>query len=249
VHPSLAAANGLTSEQKTRAARLISLFENGTPEIQYGYVEALGDGRGYTAGRGLTTATGDVLDAVNLYTARVPNNQLSRFIPRLAELAADQSDDTAGLDGFAPAWSASAADPIFRAVQDAINDRNSYEPAMALAARLGVRSALGCVIVYDTVFMHGLGADGEPDGALALVDQARARAGGLPADGVPEKTWLDHFLAVRRADLQYAHDPATRAVWAQAVDRVDILATIASSGNYDFVGPLGITGAHSATIQ
>ena len=40
---------------------ITSCFENSTKTIQYGYVEALNDGRGYTAGKaGFTTGTGDL---------------------------------------------------------------------------------------------------------------------------------------------------------------------------------------------
>lgn len=246
--PALAAAtDGLSAEQRTRADRLISLFENDTLDIQYGYVVDNDDGRGYTAGRGLTTGTGDVLEAVRLYTARVPDNRLARFLSRLQELTDQESASTSGLDGFPAEWAAAAADPVFRAVQDRVNDRNSYQPAMQLAEQLGVRTALGKVMLYDATFMHGLGDD--PDGTPALVDRTRARVGGLPATGVDERTWLNAFLAVRRDDLLHAYNVATRKEWARAVGRVDILGAIAVSGNYQFSGPLVVSGGdHEATI-
>src|SRR5437870_4798044 len=60
---------GLTVEQKRRAEQLTSLFENGRIELQYSYAEDLGDGRGITTGRaGFTTADGDALEVVTLYT-------------------------------------------------------------------------------------------------------------------------------------------------------------------------------------
>ncbi len=44
---------------KQRAASVISSFENSTTDLQYGYIENIGDGRGYTAGRaGLPQARG-----------------------------------------------------------------------------------------------------------------------------------------------------------------------------------------------
>ena len=49
--PAAGADSGLTVVQKHRADQLISIFENGIPEIQYGYAEDLDDGRGITAGR------------------------------------------------------------------------------------------------------------------------------------------------------------------------------------------------------
>jgi hypothetical protein len=39
------------AERKHRAAQITSTFENSTLELQYDYVENIGDGRGITAGR------------------------------------------------------------------------------------------------------------------------------------------------------------------------------------------------------
>ena len=51
-----------TQEQRIIADQIMSVFENDTPAIQYGYAENLHDGRGVTAGRaGFTSATGDML--------------------------------------------------------------------------------------------------------------------------------------------------------------------------------------------
>src|SRR5690349_2974768 len=71
----------LAPEPKRLAEALTSLFENGTTEIDYAYAEALGDGRGITAGRaGFTSATGDLLLVVQRYTAAVPGNGLAAYL-------------------------------------------------------------------------------------------------------------------------------------------------------------------------
>src|SRR5436305_8124443 len=81
----------LTHAQRIRADKLISQFENSTSTIQYCYIGALDDGRGYTAGRaGFTSATGDLLEVAELYTHAVPGNPLADLLPRLRELAANQ---------------------------------------------------------------------------------------------------------------------------------------------------------------
>ena len=47
---------GSTTISAGSADELVSAFENSTTEVQYGYAENLGDGRGVTAGRaGFTT--------------------------------------------------------------------------------------------------------------------------------------------------------------------------------------------------
>src|SRR6185437_9800653 len=61
--------DGLTARQVTRIEQLTTVFENSTTTFRYDYVEDLGDGRGYTAGRvGFCTGTGDLLDVVERYT-------------------------------------------------------------------------------------------------------------------------------------------------------------------------------------
>src|SRR3954449_672560 len=87
------------AERKHRAAQITSTFENATLELQYDYVENIGDGRGITAGRaGFTSGTGDLLLLVRRYTEEVPDNPLARYIPALE--AVDGTASQAGLDDF-----------------------------------------------------------------------------------------------------------------------------------------------------
>ncbi|ARX88391.1 hypothetical protein SMD44_07878 [Streptomyces alboflavus] len=78
-----AADGGLSAEQRRRADQLVSVFENGTTKIQYGYAENLDDGRGVTAGRaGFTTDDGDALEVVRAYTDKKPDNPSPASSPR-----------------------------------------------------------------------------------------------------------------------------------------------------------------------
>ena len=96
---------GFTKEQRIIADQIISVFENDTPNIQYGYAENLYDGRGITAGRaGFTSATADMLEVIERYTARVPNNPLAIYLPRLKTLAIDESGSTKDLEGLERKW-------------------------------------------------------------------------------------------------------------------------------------------------
>ena len=217
---------------KRRALQLISVFENGTAEPQYGYVEDLGDGRGYTCGLGFTTATGDALEVVQRYTDEVPDNELAPLVPLLAERAADESGDTSGLEGFPAAWAAAADDQRFQAAQEAVQDDNSYTPALTHLRVVGLGSALGLMLLYDAVWMHGDGDD--DDGVPALI----ARVPSSIAAAADERGWLGSFLDVRRADLARAADADTREVWAEAVGRVDVLRDLLDAGNLAFDGPI-----------
>ena len=116
--------HGLTPDQKRRAEQLTSIFENDTTELQYAYTEDLHDGRGITAGRaGFTTRDGDALQVVEIYTKKLPQNNLAKFLPELKRLKTENSGDTSHLRGYADEWKKAAHDPAFRAAQDQVVDQ------------------------------------------------------------------------------------------------------------------------------
>jgi chitosanase len=239
-----ASAAGLDAGQRHRADQLISLFENDTPEIQYCYIENIGDGRGFTAGRaGFTTATGDLLLVAERYTRAVPDNPLAPFLPRLREAAEQQSDSTEGLEGLPDAWRQACQDPRQVAVQDAIVDEEYYRPALAKARRAGLKLPLSIAAIYDAEIQHGGG--GDPDGTPAMIKRTTRRAGGSPRRGrVSEKRWLKTFLIVRRATLEHAHDPSTRAAWRESVYRVDTFEYLYRTRQFKLAAPLRVHVAH-----
>jgi chitosanase len=220
-------------------AQLVSVFENGTPHIQYAYVEDLDDGRGYTAGRaGFCTACGDLLTVVKSYTTRVPDNPLAGYVPTLTDLAAAYDDSTGGLDGFADAWRTAADDPVFRQVQDQVTDALYVAPARQLADANGVRSALGLAVLVDTAVEHGT-QDG-PDGLPALVAKTNEDMGGSPADGDDETEWLRDFLDIRRTTLENPSTSDTSEVWSESVGRVDALDSLLDAGNLELATPFTV---------
>ena len=216
-----ARAKGLSPGQRRRADKLVSQFENSTSKIQYCYVEALGDGRGYTVGRaGFTSATGDLLVVAERYTKSAGANALSPLLPRLRELAAKEDGSTAGLETLPNAWATTCRDARQRRIQDAVVDEEYYLPARRHWRKLKLRTALSLAAIYDADIQHGDGDD--PDGVPAMLRRAAKRAGGTPRSGVRESRFLRAFLTVRRATLAHAHDPSTREAWAQSVERVDV---------------------------
>lgn len=233
------ASLGFTAQQRQIADQIVSVFENDSPVIQYGYAEDIGDGRGITAGRaGFTSATGDLLLVVQRYTDAVPKNNLAKYIPRLEQLATDESDDTTDLVGLVEAWGAAADDPVFRGVQDAVVDEEYFTPALQHAEHLGLTLPLSLLNLYDTAIQHGDGED--PDGLPAIIATATSQAGGTPAGGVDEQTWLRAFIAARRAVLLHASAPDTRAAWAESTGRVDALLQLLDAGNVNLTPPLTI---------
>lgn len=226
-----------SSQQKKIADQVISIFENDTPEIQYNYIEYLGDGRGYTAGRGgFTSATGDMLEVVERYTEIEPNNPLAPYLPNLKALSAEESDSIEGLSGLPAAWKQSSEDKTFLQVQDDVVDDDYYLPALKLARQLGVREPLTLLNLYDAIIQHGEGDD--PDGLPALIKKASNQVGGTPREGVNEHEWLGAFMAARRATLLHPDDEDTQDEWSESVGRVDALYQLYLDGNFTLTPPV-----------
>ncbi|HEY9727618.1 MAG TPA: chitosanase [Chroococcales cyanobacterium] len=246
--PPSTSSGGLTADQKRRAEQFTSIFENDTIELQYDYVEDIGDGRGFTCGRaGFTTATGDALEVVQTYTNKKSDNPLAKYLSTLKRLADDEDDDTSDLDGFENAWKKAAKDSAFRDAQNEVVDQLYYQPSANRADAAGLKFALSRAVLYDTIIQHGEGDD--PDGLPALMKRTKQKVGGTPKTGVDEKEWLKVFLKVRRDDLENPDNQDTQEEWSQSVDRCDAFLELLKSGNLDLHGPIHVhTPNHDATI-
>src|SRR3954449_8087981 len=234
------AAPGLTHAQRLRTDKLISEFENSTPVIQYCYVVALEDGRGYTVGRaGFTTATGDLLEVAEMYTDEVPHNPLGDLLPRLRQAAASGDGSTDGLEALPQAWRDTCKDPRQRAIQDAVVDREYYDPAVNLWRKYGLELPLSLASIYDASIQHGAGPD--PDGVPAMLKRTVKRAHGSPKrHSATEKRFLREFIRERRATLAHAHEPSTRAAWAQTVHRADAWLYLWRTKQWKLASPLRV---------
>jgi chitosanase len=227
----------LDGDRRRRADQLISTFENSTTAIRYDYAENVHDGRGITSGRaGFTTSTCDARDVVDRYGAAVPGNGLSRFLPELRRLCAIGSDATDRLPAAAyiESWRSAAGDPAFRQAQDAIVDRDSFQPAMTAADALSLQSPLARAELYDTAIQHG--TDSDSDSLGAVVSRTVRKVGAPQAVG--EASWLNSFFTERIATLRHA-DPSKG--WRDTTDRVECMRRLAQAGQADMPGPLDFT--------
>jgi chitosanase len=199
--------------RKDTAMQLVSTAENSSLNwrAQYGYIEDIGDGRGYTAGIvGFCSGTSDMLAVVTEYTRRAPGNRLARFLPALRTV--DGSDSHEGLgSAFVNAWRAAAADPVFRKTQDDSRDRMYFGPSVTMARTDGLR-ALGQFAYYDAAVMHGLSG-------LRSIRADAMRVAKPPLWGGDEIVWLTAFLDAREREMktEEAHSDTTRVDTAQRV--------------------------------
>ncbi len=224
--PAFADSNLDDPVQKDHAMQIVSSAENSSLDwrAQFGYIEDIHDGRGYTAGIiGFTSGTHDMLEVVQRYTDRSPGNVLAPYLPALR--AVDGTDSHDGLDpGFPNAWRQAATDQIFRDVQEAERDRSYFNPAVSLAKQDGLR-ALGQFAYYDAAVVHGY------EGLQSVRSRALARVT-APAQGGSETAYLDAFLDERVIEMkkEAAHDDTSRIDTAQRV--------WLRQGNFDLATPL-----------
>ena len=219
--------SGLEDKRKKEyALELVSSAENSTQiwRKSYGYIEDLGDDRGYTAGIvGFCSGTSDMLAVVNEYTKRKKNNGLAKYLTALRTV--DGSDSHAGLDpGFTGAWRAAAKDPVFQKTQEDVRDSMYFNPALRVAKGDKLR-ALGQFAYFDAAVVHG-------NSGLRSIRAKAMRVAKTPAQGGDELTYLNAFLDARAAAMrtERAHRDTTRVDTAQRV--------FLKNSNLDLTAPL-----------
>lgn len=216
--------------KKDIAMQLVSSAENSSLDwkAQYKYIEDIDDGRGYTAGIiGFCSGTGDMLDLVELYTARKPGNVLAKFLPALRKV--NGTDSHAGLgSSFTKAWATAAGDADFRQAQDDERDRVYFNPAVNRGKSDGL-GALGQFIYYDAIVMHGDGGDRDSFSSIRANALKKAKP---PAQGGNETTYLNAFLDARKVAMKHedAHSDTSRVDTEQRV--------FLKAGNLDLNPPL-----------
>ncbi|WP_420595077.1 chitosanase [Deinococcus sp.] len=212
--------------KKDIAMQLVSSAENSTLNwrAKFGYIEDIGDGRGYTGGIiGFTSGTSDMLELVQRYTNNVPGNVLAKYLPALRRV--DGSASHSGLDpNYTTDWRTAASDQRFQQEQESERDRVYFNPSVQDAKADGLR-ALGQFAYYDAAVVHGY------DGMRSVRRRALARAKS-PSQGGEEVAYLNAFLDERVIEMQKeaAHEDTTRIDTAQRV--------FLRAGNLDLNTPL-----------
>ncbi|HEX9961991.1 MAG TPA: peptidoglycan-binding protein [Pyrinomonadaceae bacterium] len=111
--------------------------------------------------------------------------------------------------------------------QDAFFDRVYWVPAVNLAAEIGVETALGTAVVYDSK-IHG--------SWLRMRDRTVERHGRLETIG--EETWIAQYLNVRREWLANHSVPLLR----RTVYRMDSLKQLIADENWNLELPFTVRG-------
>jgi chitosanase len=182
---------------KEKVLEITATAENSTLDwtTTYGYIEDIGDGRGYTAGIiGFTSAPGDMQTLLKYYSQIAPGNSLEKFLDEFASIMAvpyaqraAKSHELLDPQNFVAAWkSAAANDPKFKQAQRDERERTYYNPALVQAKADGV-GPLGLWLLYDISVNHGPGTDSQSFGGIVAAAQASSPP---PSKGGSEKNYL-----------------------------------------------------------
>jgi len=218
---------------------LVSIFENSSLTIQYGFIEDIKDGNGFTAGRsGFTSKTGDMLELLIEYERLAPNNKLKRYIEPLRRVYG--TSNTASIAALKQDWPLAAkGDPLFVVAQDNVNDRLYRKPAQQVGLELGLQLPISYVAIYEAGIQHGYGDN--YDSITKIIERATKKVGATPKGGIPELTWLNAFLTEREEDLRRPENKEYVSTFLHAVDRVRAIQTILLDRNYDLLRPITVT--------
>ena len=180
---------------KRIAQQILSVFETGTPEGDYGAVAVLQDGAGISYGLHQATDRADNLDEiVRRYIEREGTyaDALREYVPRL------ERDESASVDpAELSAWvldlmdtlqRAGREDPIMKATQDEVFDERYWQPAADQAEGMGLVHALSWAVIYDSCIHSGPGNVAKIRGMFSEVP---------PSKGGDEKLWTAAYVRAR----------------------------------------------------
>ena len=219
----------LTELQKQAAQAIVNIFETGKVLGDYASVVSVaGDPGGLTYGKAQTTInSGNLYLLIKAYTEATGALFADDLLPYLRPLREiDQRlNNDAALHTILRR--AGKEDGVMLDTQDAFFDRVYWVPAVNLASEIGVETALGTAVVYDSK-IHG--------SWLRMRDRTVERHGQLSAVG--EETWIAHYLNVRREWLATHSIPLLR----RTVYRMDALKQLIREDNWRLELPFTVRG-------
>ena len=231
----------VTPQQKKVIDSILSIFETGkipTP-ASYSTCTILKDGAGISYGKHQATDRADSLDKIVKKYIAEGGTHATKLQPYLPQLAANE---TAKVNPAAPPdWAKSlvnllkevGADPKMQSAQDAIFDENYWNPALNHAKAIGLTTALGHAVMYDTCIHSGPGR---------VATHRAAFPQKSPANGGDEKEWVKAYVGARKAWLLGNSNPLVQ----KTIYRMEAFEKLMADGNWDLVLPFTVRGVKVA---
>ncbi|MCH5464032.1 chitosanase [Levilactobacillus tujiorum] len=219
-----------TGQLRATTFALVSSAENSTVHYQrqYGYIQDIGDGRGYTAGIiGFTSKNGDLRQVVKRYVRLRPyHNGLRRYLPALKRVEGTASHRGLG-PGFVRAWRRAAKTRQLVRAENEILNRQYLQPVLRAAKRDGL-SPLGQYIYYDAIVVHGPGNDATSFGGIRRQALKQVPA---PSQGGNQARYLQAFLKARTPVMK-------REAAHKDLSRLKVQQRLIQAENYQLKRPL-----------
>ena len=218
----------MTSLQKKTAKAIVNIFETSRVLGNYSSVTLLaGDSGHLTYGRSQTTlGSGNLHLLIKAYTQAPEAAFAAHLAPFLGRLEA--RDFSLDHDmAFRLLLQDAGGDPVMRAVQDEFFDRVYWVPAEMDAAALGIATALGGGVVYDSV-VHG--------SWRFIRDRTHDRHGDVPSLG--EKKWVEAYVGERDSWLRNHANPLLR----RTVYRMEEFVKLITDKKWALPLPLKVRG-------
>jgi chitosanase len=227
----------ISPEQRHTIDCVVAIFETGkVPSAKsYGTCSILNDGAGISYGKHQCTDKAGSLDLVCKRYIELGGQQAAVLKEYMNYLATNESAKFNNVTANYPAWlnslinvlKSAGNDPLMHQAQDEVFDKNYWMPAVNHCKDIGIKSALGHLVIYDTCIHSGPGR----------VSSLRAKfPEASPSRGGDEKAWVLAFLNARRDWLSANSNPLVQ----KTVYRIDAMKEIATAGNWDLATPLTV---------
>ena len=224
----------ITLQQKNVIDSVVSIFETGrvpTP-ASYSTCTILKDGAGISYGKHQCTDKAGSLDLVCKRYIEL-NGQQSEPLKQYMNYLATNESTKVNPNGPYPTWldslinllKSAGSDKIMQQAQDEVFDKNYWNPAVEHCKNIGLTTALGHLVIYDTCIHSG------PGRVSSLRQKFPEKS---PANGGDEKAWVIAFLNARRAWLASSSNTLVQ----KTVYRIDAMLEIAKANNWDLNTPL-----------
>ena len=227
-----------TPDQKRAIDCVLAVFETGRVPTSASYATCtiLADGAGISYGKHQCTDKAGSLDlVVKEYVKKAGRHakELEACLPLLTSNASTKVPPKGPwgpeVTGLVNLLKTAGADPIMHQAQDEVFDANYFLPALNHAKDIGLTTALGLLVIYDTCIHSGPGRVSTHRAAFPEKS---------PKNGGDEKAWIKAYLNARRAWLA----ASSNALVQKTVYRQDAILELIKADNWDLKFPFTVRG-------
>ena len=227
----------ITSQQKKIIDSVVSIFETGRvpTAASYSTCSILNDGAGISYGKHQCTDKAGSLDLVCKRYIELGGQQADSLKQYMSYLATNESTKFNNVNSKYPSWlnslisllKSAGSDILMQQAQDEVFEKNYWNPALDHCDNIGLKTALGHLVIYDTCIHSG------PGRVSSLRQKFPEKS---PKNGGDEKAWVIAFLNARRNWLAANDNPLVQ----KTVYRIDAMLEIAKANNWDLDTPLTV---------